>query len=245
MSATETPDRLPHAILDRESRLLKAQKIAELVRPFRPLQGARVLDIGAGSGFIAHSLSELVGPEGEVHAVDVLDQRLITEGFEFRRVDCTTLPYESGSFDVVLSNHVIEHVGIRPVQLHHLREIRRVLAPGGVAYLAVPNRWVLVEPHFKLPFLSWLPERLRSPYVRLAGRGEAYDCDLPTRGDLHELFADAELDASELTIQATRVVARVEEPTGPLRLLLGAPEPLLRLLLPVTPTMIFALRASA
>jgi SAM-dependent methyltransferase len=242
MTVTE---RRPHAILDRESRLLKAQKIAALVQPFHALEGARVLDIGAGSGFIANALSELVGPEGEVHAVDVLDQRLISEGYEFQRVDCTTLPFESGTFDVVLSNHVIEHVGIRPVQRHHLREIRRVLAPGGVAYLAVPNRWVLVEPHFKLPFLSWLPQRLRSPYVRLARRGDAYDCDLPTRGDLNELFAASGLDATELTVEATRVVARVEEPSGPIRLLLGAPEPLLRLLLPVTPTMIFALRPSA
>jgi SAM-dependent methyltransferase len=238
-------DRLPHAILDRDSRVLKARKIAELVRPFRELQGARLLDVGAGSGHIAHALADVVGPKGEVHGVDILDQRRVTDGFTFHRVDGTTLPFATASFDVVLSNHVIEHVGTWSDQLHHLREIRRVLAPGGVCYLAVPNRWVLVEPHFKLPFLSWLPGPLRSPYVRLARRGAAYDCELPTRARLLARCAEAGLDATELTIEATRAVARVEAPTGPLRLLLGAPEPLLRLLLPVTPTMVFALRPTA
>src|SRR3546814_9833619 len=69
------------------------------------------------------------------------------------------LPFADDSFDVVLSNHVIEHVGEQPEQLAHLSELRRVLTPGGIGYLAVPNRWMLVEPHYRLAFLSWWPHR--------------------------------------------------------------------------------------
>src|SRR3546814_17958343 len=74
-----------------------------------------------------------------------------------------------------LSNHVIEHVGNADAQRHHLDEIRRVLAPDGVVYFAAPNRWRLVEPHFRLPFLSWLPNPASDRYVRVMGRGSHYD----------------------------------------------------------------------
>src|SRR3546814_5478078 len=72
------------------------------------------------------------------------------EGYAFQVVDGTTLPYSNDTFDIVVSNHVIEHVGNADAQRHHLDEIRRVLAPDGVVYFAAPNRWRLVEPHFRL-----------------------------------------------------------------------------------------------
>ena len=240
MSAAQ--ERQPHAILDVESRLLKARKIARLVERVRPLDGARVLDIGAGSGHIASALGQLAGPSGSVWAVDVHDQRRTNDGYEFKQVDGTHLPFEPDSFDVVLSNHVIEHVGARADQLDHLREIHRVLASSGVCYLAVPNRWVLLEPHFRLPFLSWLPTALRDPYVRAARRGEHYDCNLPTRAQAERLFAEAGFAYEEVTIPAMRALREIESPSLPLRLLCAAPEPALRALLPVNPTMIFLLR---
>lgn len=243
VSTTAAPaGRQPHAILDHDSRLLKARKIARLVETVRPLEGARLLDIGAGSGYIASALAELVGPNGRVAAVDVNDQRKTTDGYEFTQVDGTELPFEPASFDVVLSNHVIEHVGEQADQLHHLREVRRVLSPDGVCYLAVPNRFGLVEPHFRLPFLSWVPRRFADPYVRAAHRGTHYDCNLPTRGRAERLFGEAGFDHEEATIAAMRVYKELEELSLPVRLLCDAPAPLLRLLGPLNPTMIFLLR---
>jgi len=240
-----TAERQPHAILDRESRLLKARKIARLVERVRPVEGASLLDIGAGSGYIASALAELAGPEGRVAAVDVNDQRRTNEGYEFVQVDGTELPFEDGSFDVVLSNHVIEHVGDPHDQLHHLQEVRRVVRSGGVCYLAVPNRWGLVEPHFRLPFLSWVPRRLADPYVRLARRGTHYDCLLPTRGRAEGLFDEAGFEHEEVTIEAMRVYRELEQLSLPVRLLCSAPAALLRLLSPANPTMIFLLRPAA
>jgi SAM-dependent methyltransferase len=234
-------ERQPHAILDLESRLLKAQKIARLVERVRPLAGARVLDIGAGSGHIASALSQLAGRDGDVWAVDVHDQRQTNDGYRFKPVAGTALPFDDASFDVVLSNHVIEHVGSRDDQLHHLREIHRVLDRGGVCYLAVPNKWVVLEPHFRLPLLSWLPERLRDPYVRATGRGERYDCNLPTRRGVTALFGAAGFAHEEVTVPAMRVLNELEDPSLPVRALCAAPEPVLRALLPVNPTMIFLL----
>jgi SAM-dependent methyltransferase len=237
MSHAAAAPRRPHAILDRESRLLKARKIAELVGRARPLEGARVLDIGTGSGVIASALAELAGPDGAVSAVDVNDQRRVLEGYEFRQVEGTELPFEDGSFDVVLSNHVIEHVGSRSDQLHHLGEVRRVLAAGGVCYLAVPQRWILLEPHFRLPFLSWLPQPIADAYVRRARRGAFYDCRLLTRGRLLALAGEAGFAADEITVDAALAVARIEG--GPLARM---PERLLRALRPLSPTLVYLLR---
>jgi SAM-dependent methyltransferase len=235
-------ERRPHAILDHHSRLLKARKIARLVETVRPLEGTRLLDIGSGSGYIASALAELVGLQGRVAAVDVKDQRKTTEGYEFTQVDGTELPFEPDSFDVVLSNHVIEHVGERADQLHHLSEVRRVLTQDGLCYLAVPNRWGLIEPHFRLPFLSWVPRRFADPYVRAAHRGTHYDCNLPTRGRAERLFSEAGFVHEEVTIDAMRVYKDLEKLSMPVRLLCDAPAPVLRVLSPLNPTMIFLLR---
>jgi SAM-dependent methyltransferase len=169
----------------------------------------------------------------------------VTEGVRFTRVEGTEVPFGDASFDVVISNHVIEHVGDRSEQLRHLRELRRVLRPGGWAYLAMPNRWRVVEPHFKLPLLSWLPRPLRSGYVRLAGRGERYDCDPMSRRELRGLVAEAGLEAHDRTVDAVRVVRRVETPRGLSRVALAAPSSLLALGRPLVPTEIALLRKPA
>jgi ubiquinone/menaquinone biosynthesis C-methylase UbiE len=113
-----------------------------------------LLEIGTGSGGIAHYFATHKSIRCDVAAVDVVDQRLLRDKFKFVLIEDTALPFANGSFDVVISNHVIEHVGNRDAQYHHLSEIHRVLKMDGVGYLAVPNRWMLVEPHYKLIFLK-------------------------------------------------------------------------------------------
>jgi ubiquinone/menaquinone biosynthesis C-methylase UbiE len=240
-----TAPRASHASLDLAARGRKAAKVRALLAEVVDLSGARVLEVGTGSGAIAASLVDAVGPTGRVEAVDVVDERVVTDGVHFTRVEGTEVPFEDGSFDVVISNHVIEHVGDRSEQLRHLRELRRVLRPGGWAYLAMPNRWRVVEPHFKLPLLSWLPRRLRSGYVRLAGRGERYDCDPMSRRELRVLVAEAGLEAHDRTVDAVRVVRRVETPRGLSRVALAAPSSLIALGRPLVPTEIALLRKPA
>ena len=87
-------------------------------------------------------------------------------------------------FDVVLLNHVLEHV---LGQQDLLNEILRVLRPGGICYLATPNRYCILEPHYRLPFLSWLPRSSANLYVRLTGHGPKYLEYLPSRSQLRKL----------------------------------------------------------
>jgi SAM-dependent methyltransferase len=227
-----------HAGLGRGRRLLKAEKIVRIVESVRPWGDARVLDIGTGAGVIAGALAAEVGPAGEVHSVDVLDERTEREGFRFQRVSDPRLPFPDKSFDIVLSNHVIEHVGDTHEQRLHLAEIHRVLKDDGLLYLATATRWLLIEPHYHLPFLSWLPRPAAGAYLRVTGRGGAYDCYLPSHRRLRRLLADAGFHWKEPIFEAMRLMAEIEQPTGATRLILSAPEPVLRVIRPIVPTIV-------
>lgn len=99
-----------------------------------PVRGFRILDIGCGNGRI----SSYFARKNEQYGVDISDRRAADSGgFTFKLVCSEELPFEDGFFDIVLSHHVIEHVGNQDL---HLEEIRRVLRPGGLAYLATPNK---------------------------------------------------------------------------------------------------------
>jgi SAM-dependent methyltransferase len=234
--------RQPHASLDESSRIGKAKKIAYLLATECKIPGSRVLEVGTGSGFIAAHFASLVGPRGHVHAVDLADQRQTTEGFDFDLVTDTTLPFEDKSFDICISNHVIEHVGEKPAQEHHLREIKRVLRPDGWLYLAAPNRWTPIEPHFRLPFLSWLPHPLRDVYVRALGRGTLYDCEPLSHSETAGLLAKSGYASREVSIEGIKAVGTLECNPGLRRWLFSRPHLWALPFRPILPSFIFLAR---
>jgi len=240
------PVRLPHAVLDEPSRVLKARKIIALLGEDRFADARTLLEVGCGSGVISRTLAKLGGPRLSVTAVDVNDNRMESEGYAFLKVEGTTLPFDDGSFDIVVSNHVIEHVGERADQLHHLKEIHRVLRPGGCVYLAVPNKWRLIEPHYRLPLLSWIPQRAADLYLRLFGRGSRYDCVPLSRSEATVISREARFESSELTIEAVRSTLRIEYPDSRIATVLAdwTPDFLLASLKPVLSTLIFKLESS-
>jgi SAM-dependent methyltransferase len=204
--------RQPHAVLDLPSRRFKGLKIERLLDLANRPQPIRMLEVGTGSGGIAHYFGTHPQLRCEVDAVDVHDNRLVTDGYRYHQVQDTQLPFADESFDVVLTNHVIEHVGDEQAQRAHLAELRRVLRPDGVGYLAVPNRWMLVEPHYGLAFLSWLPHAWRTPYLRAMHKGEVYDCEPLQLGQLESLLTDAGFKCRNLCVSAMRATFDIERP---------------------------------
>jgi hypothetical protein len=93
-----------------------------------------------------------------------------------------------------------------------LRELLRVLKSEGIGYLAVPNRWQVKEPHYRLAFLSWLPPRWRTPYLRYRKRGIEYDCRPPTVSELECLLRSAGFHFEQQHGRALLLTFGIERP---------------------------------
>lgn len=97
-------------------------------------QGARVLDVGCGSGFIAHHLSALLG--ASVSGIDV--RRSVDAPIDYASFDGAHFPAADGAFDAVLLCYVLHHAQDQPA---FLLEVKRVLRDGGlvVVYEDIPE----------------------------------------------------------------------------------------------------------
>lgn len=241
------PTRDPHAVQDLASRRWKGEKILRLLDLQPRATPWRILEVGTGSGGIAHYFATHPGIRCDVTSVDVVDVRGIKDGYAFRIVDGTALPFEDEAFDVVITNHVIEHVGARDAQRAHLRECARVLKRDGKGYFAVPNRWMVVEPHFRLPFLSWLPHgKARDAYVRSCGKGTHYDCEPLTVPEVESLFRETGLWHANTTVRALRETLSIEGARGPLlRMVAAIPDATWRRVQYWIPTLIYAFARSS
>jgi SAM-dependent methyltransferase len=116
------------------------------------VRGKRVLDVASGAGFGMQML-EAAGacPIGVDYDRDALREvRSIVPRACLVRADATRMPLVDASMDVVVSFETLEHV---PDAMAMVREIRRVLKPGGCLVLSTPNRaFGPVERHTNNPF---------------------------------------------------------------------------------------------
>jgi ubiquinone/menaquinone biosynthesis C-methylase UbiE len=117
---------------------------AVLVERVPPHPGERVLDVACGTGVVTRLAAERVGPSGTVVGADVSPAMLAaarraSEGMpiDWREADAGALPFADASFDLVFCQQGLQFFPDRPAAL---REMRRVLAPGGRLGLAVWRR---------------------------------------------------------------------------------------------------------
>ena len=233
-------ERLPHVSTDMPSRNLKAMKIERLLDLASRPQPMRLLEVGTGSGGIAHYFGTHPTLRCDVDAIDVHDNRLVTEGYRYHQVGDTQLPFADDSFDVVLTNQVIEHVGDAVANHRHLAEIHRVMKPDGIGYLAVPNRWMLAEPHFRLKLLSWCPHAWRTPYLRMMCKGDIYDCEPLQMRQLENLLAAADFRYHTFYTEAWRATWEIERPASiDAQILRATPAAVLAPLRRIIPTLIY------
>lgn len=101
--------------------------------------GTKALEAGSGAGGFTELLAGVVGPEGTVAALDLTPELLQTardrvekspfkDRVTYHEGDVERLPFEDGHFDLVWSSRTVHHL---PDQLAGMKELRRVLKPGG------------------------------------------------------------------------------------------------------------------
>ncbi len=148
----------------------------ELIRRHVRLQGARILDVGCGLGLYVRQFRTY---SPDVWGTDI-DPEKVAEASRtlpnIRQAPAEALPFPPGSFDVVLSHEVLEHVDD---DRRAAEEAVRVLKPGGRLVVFAPNRWYPFETHGvywrgsyhygNIPLVNYLPNRWRArlcPHVR-------------------------------------------------------------------------------
>lgn len=136
------------------------------------------LDCGCADGGYTVALVDL-GAKSAV-GVDIQEEQIVQDrererahpSIRFLRASAESLPFPEASFDGVLLNEVLEHV---TDEVQALREIHRVLRPGGYLIVMSPNRWFPFEGHgmhigqhkigFPVPLLPWIPSRIARRFM--------------------------------------------------------------------------------
>lgn len=144
-----------------------------LVRRHVPLEGQRILDVGCGVGAYVSRFMQL---SATTCGID-LDPQRVREAH--RRgagntlaASAERLPFRTATFDLVMLNEVIEHVGD---DRRTIQEACRVTRQGGCVVIYAPNRLYPFETHGfylgsryifgNVPLLNYLPDRLRRIFV--------------------------------------------------------------------------------
>jgi len=129
--------------------------------------GSRVLDLGAAGGSFSTPRRDIL-----VARLDLAPPAGAPAG-AYVAGDAANMPFASGSFDLIISNHSLEHFTLLD---ETIREIGRVLRQGGGLYIAVPDastltdriyRWLARGGGHVNPFRA--PEEVIGPVERLAG----------------------------------------------------------------------------
>jgi len=173
----------------RRRRVAMAYDMAKEIARYVP--GARrVLDVGCGSGYIAHHLSAMLG--AAVTGTDVAPQ--VEAPITYQAFDGRALPFPDASFDVVLFCYVLHHAGDAGALLV---EARRVLKPEGllVIYEDTPRSAI---------------DRLLCLRHERQWRQRTGPCTFRRDNAWRELFAKL-----GLFVRSARSLSRLRDPTYP------------------------------
>jgi SAM-dependent methyltransferase len=139
----------------------------------RSVAGARLLNVGCGTGgfnvLARRSGADAWGVDASTEAAAIARLR-VPEGTIFC-ARAEALPFDDERFDVAYCYSTLEHVADAG---HAVREMIRVLKPGGQLYVHTPNRWACFEGHYKVFWLPGLPRPLSAAYLALRSRPTAF-----------------------------------------------------------------------
>lgn len=185
-------------------------RIQEMVQVLPPaLMGSprRLLDLGSGPGIFT---LRMCGLGHDAYGIDLDEKKIALAHAHVREAsmprewasrvsvaDGGKLPFESGTFELVASYHVLEHVSdLRSV----LYEAVRVTKPGGYLHLQAPDYRFSYDTHYMMPWPRMMPLAQATAWTQAMGRpaggiGTIYRVTMPE--------VAAILDSLDCTIETT------------------------------------------
>lgn len=125
------------------SKFMRQKRYREVIAALNSQKGERVLEIGFGIGDIlggVHSEKKF-GVDLSLRMVKRARKKLSLREAPLVQGDALFLPFKAGSFQKVICSEVLEHI-LEPGKA--VKEISRILAPGGRAVLTVPNESLIL-----------------------------------------------------------------------------------------------------
>jgi SAM-dependent methyltransferase len=168
----------------------QSDRLARLEQIAGRVDGVRLLDLGAGMGGFAVAAAlrgaQVVASEYNPAYCRIILLRAARYHLRVPVINTAgeALPLPDAAFDAVVCWDVIEHVQ-SPEQV--LREIARVLRPGGVALITVINRRAWIDPHYHMRGINWMPRPFAEWLIARRGRskqGAAFR-DMQRLSDMH------------------------------------------------------------
>lgn len=134
------------------------------LRTIQPDAADVILDVGGYPRFWL--FFEPVGSRIDIVNIDRIDwdpDQAPEHNIHTFKGDGCDLPYADGSYDIIFSNSVIEHLGTWQNQQRFAAEAVRV---GGSLWIQTPAREFFFEPHYMTPFIHWFPKKTRRRLLR-------------------------------------------------------------------------------
>lgn len=189
----------------------RGHRIADQIEKFTGPLATNCLDVGCLDGGVSIAFAtrgcKVVGIDLDkdcIRRARVLNKHFGTT-CTFKKEDVLNSTFENGQFDLVIANDVIEHVDS---QKAFAKEISRLLGPGGILYITVPNRFspaiIKSDPHFRVFGISLLPRKIARFYIERIRKKinplyRKYHLGYyPTYFSVKKLFRENSMELSEL-----------------------------------------------
>ncbi len=155
----------------------RGELVADILAHFCPLVAVEVLDVGCGAGGTSLALAErgasVTAMDFDPKRVAALRQIATRLPLRVKKGNAQALDFPDEAFHCVVLQDVLEHL---PQPDRALREVNRVLRPGGYVYVSTPNRWsplnFISDPHWNLPGVSVLPRKAVACFITRLVRRE-------------------------------------------------------------------------